>query len=68
MGWFNKKKEQEQERYHCAGIKDCVQFRNELARFMNLDKTFREKNKIFSFEEMDKISEALSQTNPINVR
>lgn len=67
MNLFNwKKKEPKLFRY--VGIKDCSEFRDNLDRFLILHNNFRNLQKLFTLDELDLMSNKLSDTNPINVK
>ena len=58
MGWFSKK---EEIKYYYLGIRETLQFRNEIDRFIDLDKFFRETDKIYTEKELINISTTLTQ-------
>jgi hypothetical protein len=68
MNLFNWKKKEEPKLFKYAGIKDCIELRNNLDRFFTLHNSFTDLKKVFTYDELDLISTKLSINGEINVK
>jgi tetratricopeptide (TPR) repeat protein len=61
MSWFSRK--EKEQRFVYTGIRESKQFRNEIDRFIELEKYFQSADKIYTLNDLSQISKVLSESN-----